>query len=555
MIHRKTLCILSFILLFLPLKAQISHGGKPLPFNRNEEAVATRHSADLFVILPEFDLEEQLRIDAEEAGLLKSGYRFAYKFITNYTPENSGITYTLNDGTKVWRLGIRSENALSLNVLFTAYHLPKGASLFLYDSEQKEILGSFNYLNNSDLGLLPVAPIQHDEIIIEYQEPADAEFSGKLIVGEINHGYKSFKVSEPMPDKASYWCMPPLACYEDTTTQYSEIKQSVVLLIINGITGCTGVLVNNTAGEDRPFLLTASHCLNDQFKAESPDYATVAGDIIAYFNYESPLCTPVEPGDPDQTMASAYFRAVNEAHDMALLELMQTPPASYNPYYAGWNISGAGSPPYAGIHHPGGSLKRINLCDLNIDLTTYAISEIEFADNAHWKVSNWTSGATAGGSSGSPLFDADNRIIGCLTGGASTCNRPVNDYYFALGATWDNEPDSARQLKCWLDPLNDNSSFCIGQNPYNYEQSVENSLKLTSDINIRVNRIESYIVIHFDKTPLIADVSLISVDGRRILQQRIKPEGQKIDLKQIPKGIYFIRVITNNGIYTEKVYI
>ena len=160
------------------MKERRSHGGKANPFNRNEEAVATRHSADLFVILPEFDLEEQLRIDAEEAGLLKSGYRFAYKFITNYTPENSGITYTLNDGTKVWRLGIRSENALSLNVLFTAYHLPKGASLFLYDSEQKEILGSFNYLNNSDLGLLPVAPIQHDEIIIEYQEPAAAQFSG-----------------------------------------------------------------------------------------------------------------------------------------------------------------------------------------------------------------------------------------------------------------------------------------------------------------------------------------------------------------------------------------
>lgn len=56
-----------------------------------------------------FDLAEQLRLDSLEATGLRNGFRFAYKFVTDYTPENSGVHFTLSDGTKVWRLGIRSK--------------------------------------------------------------------------------------------------------------------------------------------------------------------------------------------------------------------------------------------------------------------------------------------------------------------------------------------------------------------------------------------------------------------------------------------------------------
>ena len=99
--------------------------------------------------------------------------------MTDYRPENSGVRFTLPDGTKVWRLGIRSEGALSLNVMFSEYHLPEGARVFLYNNDQSEVLGSFNHLNNSERSILPVAPIQGDELIIEYQEPMEAGFSRK----------------------------------------------------------------------------------------------------------------------------------------------------------------------------------------------------------------------------------------------------------------------------------------------------------------------------------------------------------------------------------------
>ena len=176
------------LFLGVSVKAQISHGGQPLPLTATKSL-----TEDMFITMPPFDLAEQLRLDSLEATGLRNGFRFAYKFVTDYTPENSGVHFTLSDGTKVWRLGIRSEGALSLNIMFSKYHLPEGARVFLYNSDQSEVLGSFNHLNNSERGILPVAPILGDELIIEYQEPAKTAFPGKLAVGEVNHGYRNLR--------------------------------------------------------------------------------------------------------------------------------------------------------------------------------------------------------------------------------------------------------------------------------------------------------------------------------------------------------------------------
>ena len=111
----------------LPLAAQVSHGGHPLPLSVLRSATA---DAQLFETLPSFDLQAQLRIDSLEQTDLRDGFHFAYKFMTDYTPDNSGVRFTTAEGTKVWRLGIHSAGALSLNVLFSQYELPEGAQLF-----------------------------------------------------------------------------------------------------------------------------------------------------------------------------------------------------------------------------------------------------------------------------------------------------------------------------------------------------------------------------------------------------------------------------------------
>lgn len=446
--------------------AQISHGGKPLPYITLKSSLQS-----FFQEMPPFDIEAEIKADSLAQNSLRSGFRFAYKFITDFTPANSGQIFYLADGTKVWRLGIRSTNAYSLNLLFTEYEVPEGAQLFLYSPDQSQILGSFNHLNNSELGLLPIAPIYGEELIIEYQEPAGVDFAGRLKVGEVNHGYHDLRGSEPGTNLAKYYCMPSTICVQDTTEKYDEITRSVVLLIINGTTLCTGALVNNTQNDGTPYLLTASHCLNDRFNITNPDYAQIAGTIISFFNYESPFCSFPLRGTEEMSMASTIYRAVNEKTDMTLLELLETPPIYYRPYYAGWTISESPLPPFLNIHHPGGSVKRINYCTKNIKLTSYG-GTFNFNANSHWIVEEWATGSTAGGSSGSPLFDANNRIIGSLTGGESTCTSPKNDLFFAIHKSWTSGNADSTNLKPWLDPKGE-QTLCDGLDPYRNNKAVE----------------------------------------------------------------------------------
>ena len=452
--------------LFIPLfssqaEAQVSHGGRPLPLS-----ILRSTDERLFKEMPAFDLAEELRIDSLCESDLRSGHRFAYKFMTDYSRNNSGISFTLADGTKVWRLGIRSKGACSINLLFSEYELPEGAQLFIYNPQQTHILGAFNHLNNSDLQLLPTRPLPGDELIIEYQEPADAAFHGRLTVGEVNHAYRPLRGAEPKEDQEELSCIPALSCFQNDTITYEQTGRSVVLLIINGNTSCTGVLVNNTAEDGKPYLLTASHCLNGNFSVKNPDYEQIAGTIVTFFNYNSPLCTPKIKGTEEHTVASARFRAADETHDMMLLELLEIPPVHYQPLYAGWNIANLGQPPYTCIQHPKTGTKSLSIEEDKIEYKTMQISQMEFKKEAHLLVKNWETGCTAEGSSGAPLFDSQLQIVGLLTGGGSTCAKPENDFFYSIKKAWDDSNSPDRQLKHWLDPLNQNTQSCKGMDPY-----------------------------------------------------------------------------------------
>ena len=66
------------------LKAQVSHGGRPLPLSLMRST-----NGQMFKEMPPFDVQEELRIDSLNESDLRSGFRFAYKFITDYNRYNS----------------------------------------------------------------------------------------------------------------------------------------------------------------------------------------------------------------------------------------------------------------------------------------------------------------------------------------------------------------------------------------------------------------------------------------------------------------------------------
>ena len=453
--------------------AQISYGGKPLfldaPSLSSSSFLKSSESAG-FITMPAFNLDSVRRSDTMNRENMRRDFPFAYKFHTHIERGKDGNEWTLTDGTRVWQVGIHSQGAYSINLLFTEYHVPEGAKLFLYNADHSYIIGAFDHRNNSPSGVLPVRPVAGESIIIEYSEPVDAAFPGQLVIGEVNHDYRDILRREPADDLTEgtslptgyYDCMPDVLCHEEVD---EATIRSTLLLMVNGTTAGTATLLNNTANDGTPYVLTAAHCLNGDRKRDWDYYATQAQTIIVFFNYQRPVCGTSMKATEEMSIATAYLRAAIEEKDIVLLELPEKPPYYYNAYYAGWSKN-IDAKPYTNIHHPQAAVKKYGFYDDNLTWTTF--SHTLFDTNSHLRMAKWTIGSTAPGSSGSPLFNADRLVIGGLSGGYSLCGTPdptgTHDYFFALAQGWETS-NPANQLKTYLDPKNTGASSMEGMDP------------------------------------------------------------------------------------------
>jgi hypothetical protein len=446
--------------------AQISHGGAPLFL---ENHTLRNSSCSIYVEMPAFDLDSVLRLDEINKGNMRGSYPFAYKFYTNIKKGKDGKEFSLADGTKIWQVGIRSEGAYSINLLFTRFHLPRGGQLFIYNADHSHVIGAFDYRNNSSDGILPVRPVAGDAIIVEYSEPAGAEFEAQLEIGEVNHDYRDILRREPGTDIAdSFLCMPDVLCENADKT----LIRSTVLLTIDGGYACTGTLINNADNDGKPYLLTAVHCLNSELESgiskNMDHYVTKSGTVIAFFNYDRPVCGTTMKASEEMSIAIAHPKVILEKKDIALLEFQEIPPIYYNAYYAGWNIHPEGNQsPYINLHHPSGSLKKYGRFENNLALSSpYTM----FDPNSHWRVQGWGIGSTYAGSSGSPLFNNTNQIVGSLSGGKSYCDNQnpngESDYFAAFFKGWENNEDPNNQLKTYLDPQNTGITQLEGFDPH-----------------------------------------------------------------------------------------
>lgn len=471
----KSTLLVVFILLSHLTIGQISYGGKPLPLHAGIGARTIAPMVDMFVDMPSFDQQAALRNSTKDQSMLKS-LEFAHKFDAFLRPDNSGIQFT-SGNMKVWRVGIRSKGAYSLNILFTKFNLPPGAQLFVYNANQSEILGSFTENNNSNLHMLPTQPIGGDELIVEYLEPLNPLFEGEIEVGEVNHDYVGiFRATEPRDPAQD--CHPNLVCYPEDIQPGS----GVVGLIINGTTYCTGSLINNSAEDGTPYLITATHCLNRNYNASflgNRKYDIVAGSIVAFFNYQSPLCDMNIRGPLQMTMASADSVLISEKHDISLLKLKETPPAEYQPYYLGWNAEASPTAPFHGIHHPNGGIKKVAIDNDKISLGSFDLPNYyDEAPNSFWEINAWDTGNTEVGSSGSPLVDKDKRIVGTLTGGVSMCSSPRGpDYYGSLTQLWDavGSINNPNPISFYLNPTGASTRQMNGLNPYQQQPYTRSS--------------------------------------------------------------------------------
>ncbi len=420
--------------------------------------------------MPTFDKKQMLKEDSIKGITKMGGLRFAKSFEVNLNMENSGEVISFEDNTKIWQLDIESDEALSLNLIFSKFHLIEGDTLYVYNEELSKVIGPLTDKNNLQSGILPLEPIVGSHLIVEFHQSSEESPLRLLEIGTVNHDYRGFRLL-PQSNESSYskdTCSLNVSCVPEV----AQLKQSVCLLVINGSSYCSGTLINNTALDGKPYVLTAAHCFD--IGAAGVDYAegaTVAPSIVAFFNYEVPNCDETIRGSQEFAIGGTTMKALAGDLDFALIELSSTPPVDFRPYYAGWNLAVVPSPPFRGVHHPYGKVKVTTLEEQAISNNTYPY-DTSLLPNSHWELDEYEVGTTESGASGSGLFDASLRLVGGLTGGTSVCDDPTDDWFFRLNKSWNHYAAPTAQLKAWLDPTASGVTTLGGLNPYGNDSAL-----------------------------------------------------------------------------------
>ncbi len=439
---QKHLLFLGFILFSCTLSAQISVPGTPYGLQKSMTT-----SEVPIVQTPAIDLAKVAAEDAVNDQKPDLPYRFGIEHSVSLNMENAGYWKTTPEGGRIWRLAIRAPQALSINLIFDDFFLPKGTKLFLHNQDYSQVLGAFTARNNKPDRTFATALVYGQVTYLEYYQPPQVSEEAAISISTVVHGYRSIFDKRNLDLGSSGGCNVDVICAQGDDWR-DEIKAVGKTIAGGGL--CSGTLVGNTTGDNRPLFLTANHC-------------GFSNAVVVYWNFERPNCGAGTPDDTQTTSGATLRSDVDgtpgggvRGADHLLMELAENPADAYDVYFAGWDTRGTTPQRVTGIHHPAGDAKKISMENDPLSSTSYGSPTPDPAA-PHWRVGDWDSGTTEGGSSGSGLFDnTTKRLVGMLSGGGAACGNDSPDWYGKFSYAWlnDGAPTAGQRLKDWLDPTN-----------------------------------------------------------------------------------------------------
>jgi hypothetical protein len=335
------------------------------------------------------------------------------------------------DGTRVWRMAIRSPGAQGVRVQFRHFDVGAGR-VWLHDGVH--FAGPYTGRGIFNNGRFWSATVFSEAPILEYEpDPrAPAQLALPFEIPTIAHRAvlvprTSIAAAQDSgsPDPADYCHLDP-NCYPDWIPAMSMVARldfeddSDEYL-------CSGSAISTRDDSFKPYLLTAGHCIHDEDAART---------LETFWTYQTSSCggPPPDLSKSAQSTPGAHLLgfATIQQGDYSLVLLHDVPGGVT---FTGWDTA---DPPLGtaltGIHHPMGSWKRISFGERTTDQT----ADVEGAiapDNLYLQIL-WDQGRTEPGSSGSPLFSSPGVVVGGLTYGEvsptlSACqiNPSIDGYY------------------------------------------------------------------------------------------------------------------------------
>ncbi|MFH1297661.1 MAG: hypothetical protein ABIJ04_10355 [Bacteroidota bacterium] len=480
---------------------------------------------------------------------------------------HQGSWIKLPSGNRIWLLTIRAPGAKAITLYFDRFNLPEGGRLFLYNQDRSRILGAFTDMNNNPAEVFATGLITGDQVTLEYNQPAQTTGFPLLHISEVAYAYRGIpEATEGMGFGSSGPCEVNIHCPEGGTWQDQQKGIARIGVKKFGATyWCSGSLVNNTRQDKIPYFLTADHCGKGATQEDINQW-------IFYFGYQSPTCEnpPVEPTFRSMTGAglkSASGDVNIKGSDFLLLLLNQTVPDTFDVWFNGWNRQDSPSPDGTGIHHPMGDIKKIS---------TYTSSLVSTNWNGHPEMTHWEviwaetvsgHGVTEGGSSGSPIFDPERRIIGALTGGEASCDSgdlTKPDYYGKFSYSWDmNGADSTDQLACWLDPDNTGAMVLDG-----IPMNIPEPAAITTDLLIYPNPASGIRhpgsdpypgILHLRSSQFLTagliHITVVDSWGKAVMLISKPGDGSgllTLDISTLPNGFYLLMIQAQDRLLTGR---
>jgi hypothetical protein len=387
------------------------------------------------------------------------------------------------NGQAVWRLSISLPGATYVAVHASSLSLPPGSEVTLSGGGRQHSYSGAKLQR----GRLWTSPVPGDTAILTVTLPSTSTSSAKLEIDSFDAGItrqgsgptsKSFVVpnSADSDGDVNYECV-----RAEGNEKAGRATVNVNLRKPDLVTVSSGTLINNAAGDRKPFVIGARHA------EEGPSYGTVDTTTERKFHWNA----TVPCGDSLDIAAAVHQTAESDGAtvramfgDSILWELDDPVPAAAEAYFAGVDASlptssVQGRPArsgdiFFGVHHGGNGPKQyVEDQDSLICGRDIRFGEGNYCrdgDNAGcvaWIISMPPSsdyGRTVPGSSGSGLFDANNNILGTLVGGGAggDCNSAGDilegpdeaSTYQALYTAWDGGGTPATALRFWLDAAN-----------------------------------------------------------------------------------------------------